>query len=48
MGQKAAKKAALAAKGKSKGSSSEDNGNSKESAIDLNKLGFRRKQMQTL
>ncbi|CAD6256913.1 unnamed protein product [Miscanthus lutarioriparius] len=44
MGQKAA----LAAKGKSKGSSSEDNGNSKESAIDLDKLGFRRKQMQTL
>ena len=39
MGQKAAKKAALAAKGKSKGSSSEDNGNSKESAIDLDKLG---------
>ncbi|XP_004966767.1 glutathione S-transferase T3-like [Setaria italica] len=38
MGQKAAKKAALAAKGKSKGSSSDD-GNSKESAIDLDKLG---------
>nr|TKW21410.1 hypothetical protein SEVIR_4G160200v2 [Setaria viridis] len=38
MGQKAAKKAALAAKGKSKGSSSEDDGNSKESAIDLDKL----------
>ncbi|KAK8447233.1 hypothetical protein SEVIR_8G028800v4 [Setaria viridis] len=39
MGQKAAKKAALAAKGKSKGSSSEDDGNSKESTIDLDKLG---------
>jgi len=39
MGQKAAKKAALAAKGKSKGFISEDDGNSKESAIDLDKLG---------
>ncbi|KAG2562349.1 hypothetical protein PVAP13_8KG314100 [Panicum virgatum] len=38
MGQKAAKKATLAAKGKLKGSSSEDDGNSKESAIDLDKL----------
>ncbi|CAD6213099.1 unnamed protein product [Miscanthus lutarioriparius] len=37
--EKAAKKAALAAKGKSKGSSSEDDGNSKEFAIDLDKLG---------
>ncbi|KAF0924746.1 hypothetical protein E2562_014548 [Oryza meyeriana var. granulata] len=38
LGQKAAKKAALAAKGKAKGSSSEDDGNSKESAIDVDKL----------
>ena len=38
MGQKAAKKATLAAKGKLKGSSSDDDGNSKESAIDLDKL----------
>jgi hypothetical protein len=35
---KAAKKATLAAKGKFKGSSSDDDGNSKESAIDLDKL----------
>ena len=35
---KAAKMATLAAKGKLKGSSSEDDGNSKESAIDLDKL----------
>ncbi|KAF0887995.1 hypothetical protein E2562_006914 [Oryza meyeriana var. granulata] len=38
LGQKAAKKAALAAKGKAKGSSSKDEGNSKESAIDVDKL----------
>ncbi|CAO2035052.1 unnamed protein product, partial [Urochloa humidicola] len=38
MGQKAAKKAALAAKGKSKGSSSSDDGHSKESPIDLDKF----------
>ncbi|RLM75644.1 uncharacterized protein C2845_PM15G03170 [Panicum miliaceum] len=38
MDQKAAKKASLAAQGKSKGFSSEDDGNSKESAIDLDKL----------
>ncbi|CAL5079403.1 unnamed protein product [Urochloa decumbens] len=39
MGQKAAKKAALAANGKLKGSSSSDDGQSKESPIDLDKFG---------
>ncbi|RLN39642.1 hypothetical protein C2845_PM01G36130 [Panicum miliaceum] len=39
MGQKAAKKAALDAKGKSKGMGSDESGNSKKSAIDLDKLG---------
>ncbi|CAD6340724.1 unnamed protein product [Miscanthus lutarioriparius] len=38
IGQKAAKKAALAAKGQPKRLSSDDDGNSKESAIDLEKL----------
>ncbi|KAF0897299.1 hypothetical protein E2562_035583 [Oryza meyeriana var. granulata] len=38
LGQKAAKKAALAVKGKAKGSSSKDDENSKESAIDVDKL----------
>ncbi|CAO2208030.1 unnamed protein product [Urochloa humidicola] len=39
MGQKAAKKAALAAKGKSIDMGSDESGNSKESAIDLDKIG---------
>ena len=37
-GQKATKKAALAAKGKSKGSNLDDDGKSKESTIDVEKL----------
>ena len=38
IGQKAAKKAARAAKGKSKGSNLDDDGKSKESAIYVEKL----------
>jgi hypothetical protein len=38
IGQKAAKKAALAAKRKSKGSNLDDDGKSKESTIDVEKL----------
>ncbi|KAL6596639.1 hypothetical protein ACP70R_047282 [Stipagrostis hirtigluma subsp. patula] len=39
MGQKAAKRAAVDAKGRSKDMGSDESGNSKESAIDLDKLG---------
>ena len=42
-GQKATKKAALAAKGKSKGSNLDDDGKSKESVIDVEKLDKFRK-----
>ena len=47
-GQKAAKKAALAAKGKSKGSNLDDDGKSKESAIDVEKLDKFRKIQEDL
>ena len=48
IGQKAAKKAALAAKGKSKGSNLDDDGKSKESVIDVEKLDKFRKIQEDL
>ena len=48
IGQKAAKKAALAAKRKSKGSNLDDDGKSKESAIDVEKLDKFRKIQEDL
>ena len=48
IGQKAAKKAALTAKGKSKGSNLDDDGKSKESAIDVEKLDKFRKIQEDL
>ena len=48
IGQKAAKKAARAAKGKSKGSNLNDDGKSKESTIDVEKLDKFRKIQEDL